>query len=363
MKDELLKLRTSIIEALSSVTNETALEIFVVENLGRKSAFATLMKSIGTLEGAERAEMGKFANVIKGEIEAAVVAKRLDLADAAANALAETERLDVSMPATQEREAGHFHLTTQAIREVTSIFERIGFRRVEYPEVEWDWYAFEALNMPSDHPARDEWETFFIDAPVDKKFGKMILTPHTSSGQVREMERAMKAGALPIRMINIAKCYRRQSDVTHVPMFHQFEGLLVDRKVSVTHLKGTIEHFVKAFFGPDRTIRLRPYHFQFTEPSFEIDVSCGICGGSGTIAEGMPGAGSKCRVCKEGWLELGGAGMVHPNVLKAGGIDPEEYSGFAFGWGVERTMLMKSGLRIDDIREMYRNDLRFLKQF
>jgi phenylalanyl-tRNA synthetase alpha chain len=182
----------------------------------------------------------------------------------------------------------------------------------------------------------------------------MVLTPHTSSSQVREMEKRH----LPIRMINIAKCYRRQIDVSHVPMFHQFEGLLIDKHVSVTHLKGVLDYFAKSFFGPDRVTRLRPFHFRFTEPSFEVDISCGICGGTGKLAEGQ-----KCRLCKEGWLELGGAGMVHPNVLKAGKIDPEEWGGFAFGWGVERTMAMKSGVRIDDIRVLYKSDFRFLRQF
>jgi phenylalanyl-tRNA synthetase alpha chain len=217
--------------------------------------------------------------------------------------------------------------------------------------------------MPKDHPARDEWETFFIDAPQHPKYGRMVLTPHTSSGQVREMEK----GRLPIRMLGVSKCYRRQIDVTHVPMFHQFEGLLVDKDVSVTHLKGVLDHFAREFFGEGRKTRLRPYHFRFTEPSFEVDVSCGVCGGSGkipSIGSGPNGGdGMKCRVCKEGWLELGGAGMVHPNVLKAGKIDPEEWGGFAFGWGVERTMMMKSGVRIDDIRELYKSDFRFLRQF
>jgi phenylalanyl-tRNA synthetase alpha chain len=202
--------------------------------------------------------------------------------------------------------------------------------------------------MPTSHPARDDWETFFVDAPVNPKLGKMVLTPHTSNGQVREMERL---GKPPIRMINIAKCYRRQSDISHTVMFHQFEGLVVDTDINITHLKGTIDYFVKQFFGPNRKSRLRPYHFQFTEPSFEVDVTCDICLGKG------------CKLCKEGWLELGGAGMVHPNVLKAGKIDPQKYTGFAFGWGVERTFMMKSGLKIPDLRLLYSNDIRFLNQF
>lgn len=242
---------------------------------------------------------------------------------------------------------GSLHLVTQAITEITKVFEGIGFERVRYPEVEWDYFAFEGLNMPEGHPARDEWETFFIDTPVNPKYGKMVLTPHTSSGQVREM----LTKRLPLRMINIAKCYRRQSDVSHVPMFHQFEGLIVDEDISIVNLKGTLDYFARSFFGENRKTRLRPYHFQFTEPSFEIDISCGNCSGVG------------CKLCKSGWLELGGAGMVHPNVLRAGKIDPTKYSGFAFGWGVERTYMMKGGTNIPDVRMLYSSDLRFLTQF
>ena len=207
--------------------------------------------------------------------------------------------------------------------------------------------------MPKDHPARDEWETFFMDAP-QSKLGKMLLTPHATNGTAR----ALAEGKMPIRSINIAKTYRRQIDATHVPMFHQFDGVYVDENVSITHLRGVLEYFAKEFFGPERKTRLRPFHFRFTEPSFEIDVSCGVCGGTGIGADKQ-----KCRVCKRGWLELGGAGMLHPNVLKAAGIDPKKYSGLAFGWGVERTYTMKQGLQIDDLRNLYKNDLRFLKQF
>ncbi|MEK7533611.1 MAG: phenylalanine--tRNA ligase subunit alpha, partial [Patescibacteria group bacterium] len=253
---------------------------------------------------------------------------------------------------------GHLHIVTQAITEITRIFERIGFARVRHPEVDWDYYAFESLNMPANHPARDEWETFFIEYPGkpgrDPHKQKIVLTPHTSNGQVREMEK----GKLPIRMINIAKCYRRQIDVSHTPMFHQFEGLYVDKDVSIGNLKGVFDYFVKQFFGSSRTTRLRPFHFQFTEPSFEVDINCGICLGTGKLADG-----TVCKLCKAGWLELGGAGMVHPVVLRNGGVDPELYSGFAFGWGIERTSMMKSGTKLDDIRLLYSNDIRFLEQF
>jgi phenylalanyl-tRNA synthetase alpha chain len=188
----------------------------------------------------------------------------------------------------------------------------------------------------------------------DNNKRQIVLTPHTSNGQVREMEK----GKLPIRMINIAKCYRRQSDVSHVPMFHQFEGLYIDKNVSIGHLKGVFDYFVNQFYGEERKTRLRPFHFQFTEPSFEVDINCGICLGTGKLNNG-----GVCKLCKSGWLELGGAGMVHPNVLRAGGIDSRRYSGFAFGWGVERTWMMKEGVNIDDVRLLYKNDIRFLRQF
>ncbi|HTM68993.1 MAG TPA: phenylalanine--tRNA ligase subunit alpha [Candidatus Binatia bacterium] len=353
MREKLEQLAEEMTGELAGIKDLGSLESFEVEKLGRKSEFNALLKGLGALSPEERKTVGMRANELKGKIQAALEAKKAELSSAAAGALAETEWIDVTVPGIRPPR-GHLHLTSQAIAEITAIFRRIGFTRVRHPEVDWDWYAFESLNMPGDHPARDEWETFFMDAPPDAKLGKMVLTPHTSNGQVREMEKKV----LPIRMINISKCYRRQIDVSHVPMFHQFEGLLIDRKVSVTHLKGVLDHFARSFFGPDRVTRLRPFHFRFTEPSFEVDISCGICGGTGRL-EG----GAKCRLCKEGWLELGGAGMVHPNVLKAGGIDPEEWGGFAFGWGVERTKAMQSGVRIDDIRVLYKSDFRFLRQF
>ncbi|MEY4744772.1 MAG: hypothetical protein RL272_717 [Candidatus Parcubacteria bacterium] len=353
MREKLEQLAKAMTDELASLKSLDELEIFEVERLGRKSEFNGLLKGLGGLSPEERKTVGARANELKRDIQAAFDKRKAELEASSAGALAEDEWIDVTVPGTRPPK-GHLHLTSQAISEITDIFRRIGFTRVRHPEVDWDWYAFESLNMPPDHPARDEWETFFIDAPADEKLGKMVLTPHTSSGQVREMEKKR----LPIRMINISKCYRRQIDVSHVPMFHQFEGLLVDRHVSVTHLKGVLDYFAKSFFGPDRVTRLRPFHFRFTEPSFEVDISCGICGGTGKLADG-----GKCRLCKEGWLELGGAGMVHPNVLKAGRIDPEEWSGFAFGWGVERTMAMKSGVRIDDIRVLYKSDFRFLEQF
>jgi len=353
MREQLEQLSKDILSSLGGVKTLAELELFENERLGRKGEFNALLKGLGALAPEERAAVGSRANVLKGEISDELAKKRATLESASAASLADTDRIDVTVPGIRPSE-GHLHLVTQAIREITGIFQRVGFSRVRHPEVEWDWYAFESLNMPGDHPARDEWETFFMDAPAHPKLGKMVLTPHTSSGQAREMQN----GKLPIRMINISKTYRRQIDVSHTPMFHQFEGLVVDRDISVTHLKGVLDYFAQEFFGPDRVTRLRPFHFKFTEPSFEVDISCGICNGTGKLD-----GGAKCRLCKDGWLELGGAGMTHPNVLKAGGIDPEKYGAFAFGWGVERSMMMKSGVQLDDIRELYKNDFRFLKQF
>ncbi len=339
--------------AVAQVGDLKVLEELEIEYLGRKSEFSQFMKSLGALPPEDRRTFGQRANEAKKTIEGIFMEARAAFAARAAAAVAETEWIDVTVPGERPPE-GHLHLTSQAIREITGIFAGMGFTRVRHPEVEWDWFAFESLNMPGDHPARDEWETFFMDASPDAKLGKMVLTPHTTSGDVREIQK----GRLPVRMINISKTYRRQIDVSHVPMFHQFEGLLIDKGIAVTNLKGVLDRFAQEFFGPDRRTRLRPFHFRFTEPSFEIDVSCGVCGGTGIVA-----SGAKCRLCKEGWLELGGAGMLHPNVLKAGGLDPDEWSALAFGWGVERTMMMKSGVRLDDIRELYRNDFRFLRQF
>jgi phenylalanyl-tRNA synthetase alpha chain len=353
MQEKLEALRSAVLAALDNAKTLAELDELETLHLSRKSEFANLMKSFGSLEPEARKAFGSRANVVKEEILAALEARRVALRESAFASLAESEWVDVTVPGL-EPAVGHQHLVSQAITDVTEIFERIGFSRVRHPEVEWDWYAFESLNMQGDHPARDDWETFFIDAPVSAKMGRLLLTPHTTSGDVREMEKRQ----LPIRMINIGKTYRRQIDVTHVPMFHQFEGLLVDKNVSLAHLRGVLDYFAKSFFGPDRKTRLRPHHFRFTEPSFEVDISCGICGGTGKLPEG-----GKCRLCKEGWLELGGAGMLHPNVLRAGKLDPDEYSGLAFGWGVERTMMMRNGVMLDDIRELYRNDLRFLRQF
>lgn len=343
-----------------------------IKYLGKKGIFNNLAKSIINIDNQDKKQAGQLLNQLKIEIEEKIIIS---------NSVESSQRVDLTIPGIKPQ-IGHMHPVSQAIEEITQIFTKIGFTRVRYPEVDYDWYAFESLNMPPTHPARDEWETFFIDqrdtTNQNVKYdennprqrhpsligGKLVLTPHTSNGQVREMERLQQP---PIRMINIARCYRRQQDATHTQMFHQFEGLVVDKGINIQHLKGTLDYFAEQFYGKGTKSRIRPFHFQFTEPSFEVDFSCHICGGTGLIKEDRSqnefGTTQKCRFCKSGWHEVGGAGMVHPNVLKAGGIDPNIYTGFAFGWGIERTYTLKEGLNIDDIRLLYSADLRFLRQF
>lgn len=311
---------------------------------GKKGKIAQLFEVFAKLGAEEKKEFGKKINEMKSEIELEIV----DLQERFLNKKVESplDQFLKTLPG-KKIEAGHLHIITQAIREIVEIFKPLGFVRVRHPEIDWEWFAFDALNIPVTHPARDEWETFFVDSPADKKYGRLVITPHTSNGQIHEMLK----NELPIRMLGISRCGRRQEDIRHLQTFFQFEGLAVDKGISISHLKGTLDYFAKNFFGPGREIRLRPYDFRFTEPSFEVDINCGLCLGKG------------CKLCKGGWMELGGAGMVHPNVLKAGGIDPKIYTGFAFGWGVERTYMMKSGTQIDDIRHLFNNDLRFLEQF
>ncbi len=344
MENELINIKNNAMSLILDTEDPKELEEIKLEFLGRSGQLTLLLKQLPKIDPERRKEIGVLANEVKNTIEETLKEKTKGAKHTETRA--KIERIDVTNPGIRPA-LGHHHLITQAISEITDIFDRIGFSRVRYPEVEWDWHAFGALNFPEGHPARDDWETFFIDAPTSKKYGPMLLTPHTSSGQIREMQESKP----PIKMLNIAKCYRRQSDVSHTPMFHQFEGLAIDKDLSIVNLKGVLDYFVKSYFGEKRSARIRPYHFEFTEPSFEVDVSCGVCEGKG------------CKLCKEGWLEMGGAGMVHPNVLINCGIDPKEFNGFAFGWGVERVLMMKEGIEIDDLRLLYSNKLEFLEQF
>lgn len=348
MKNVLDEIEQRFKDALDSVKNIEQLENLRVEFFGRKGHLPAALKGLKDLADADRKEIGQYANQIKQNIETAFESVQKEVANLARQAEWQAEKIDITEPGI-DPEVGHLHLVTQAMQEVEDIFKEIGFTRARHPEVDWDYYAFESLNIPKGHPARDEWETFFVsdgDKIAESERGKMILTPHTSNAQVRQMELQEP----PIRMINMNKTYRRQSGIRHSSMFHQFEGLFIDEGITLADLKGVIDHFVKRFYGADRTFRLRPHHFKFTEPSFEIDISA---------EKGREGE----KLFKAGWLEIGGAGMVHPNVIKAGGLDPEKYTGFAFGWGIERIMMTKSGINIPDIRLMYNNDLRFLKQF
>lgn len=344
MEEELIGIKNAALSFILEAEDLDSLEETKLQFLGKSGKLTTTIKEIAKVPIEKRPAVGILANEVKKTIEDALLQQENILLNKKKKNI--LEKIDVTNPGVKPL-LGHLHLVTQAIEEISEIFEKIGFSKQKYPEIDWDYYAFSALNFPKNHPARDDLETFFIKDIEDKQLGKAVLSPHTSTGQVREMQK----GKPPIRMLNVAKCYRRQSDISHTPMFHQFEGLVVDKNISITHLKGTLDYFVKSYFGTKRKSRIRPYHFQFTEPSFEVDVTCGVCLGKG------------CRLCKEGWLELGGAGMVHPNVLKAGGINNKDYTGFAFGWGIERVLMMKDGLEIDDLRLLYSNNLEFLNQF
>src|SRR3990167_2649008 len=286
------------------------LENLRIKYLGRKGLINSFIEELKKVEIPDRKILGPKINNLKKYIEEQIELKSKYILDKDE----EEELIDITLPG-KKYPKGSLHPTTIAINEIVKIFQKIGFIKSHYPEVEREFFAFDALNMPKSHPARDDFETFFLDVPEDQKLGKLILTPHTSSSQIREMKRLEKP---PIRMISIGKCYRPNWDAVHTPMFYQFEGMCVDKNISIVNLKGTINYFVKEFFGEKRKTRLRPFHFQFTEPSFEVDISCGLCKGTGILSGGETERQAKCKVCKSGWLELGGAGMVHQNVLKEG---------------------------------------------
>ena len=337
MREKLEQIKES---ALSQIHAEDAnLEQIKIKYLGKKGELTAVLRGMGALSPEERPLVGQLANEIRAQIEEAI-AEKATLAQAAAlEKQLKDEKLDVTMPATPVAN-GHIHPLTQVQRHLEDIFIGMGFSIVEGPEVELDYYNFQALNIPENHPARDTQDTFYISDNI-------LLRSQTSPVQVRTMEH-MKP---PIRIISPGRVYRSDAlDSTHSPLVHQLEGLVVDKGITMGDLKGTLEIFAKKMFGESTRIRFRPHHFPFTEPSAEVDVSCYVCGGKG------------CRLCKgEGWIEILGAGMVHPFVLSNCGIDPEEYSGFAFGLGIER-IAMKA-YSVDDIRLFYENDQRFLEQF
>jgi phenylalanyl-tRNA synthetase alpha chain len=325
-------------EEIEKTDSLRSIQDLKIKYLGKKGILTGKLKSLGSIPQEDRREYGRILNEAKIYIEDLLGKYEATFKTLELNRTLQTQRIDVTVPGFFIPN-GRLHPTTQILDEIIGIFNSLGFHVEEGPEVELDFYNFEALNMPRDHPARDMQDTFYISEDV-------VLRTHTSSVQVRVMEK----NAPPLRVIAPGKVYRCDADVTHIPMFHQLEGFMVDRNIAMSDLKGVLEVFIHMVFGPDTKLRFRPSFFPFTEPSAEIDISCVICKGAG------------CNVCKKtGWLEILGAGMINPKVFEMAGYDPEQYTGFAFGMGIERVAMLKYG--IDDIRLFYENDKRFLEQF
>ncbi|TMW71661.1 phenylalanine--tRNA ligase subunit alpha [Alteribacter natronophilus] len=341
MIDRLEELQAEALEKVSRAEDLKDLKEVRVSYLGKKGPITEVLKGMGKLSGEERPKVGQKANEVRDAITSAIEEKEARLEQEELDRKLKEESIDVTLPARPVRR-GNRHPLTSVTETLEDIFIGMGFTVAEGPEVETDYYNFESLNLPKDHPARDMQDTFFITPDL-------LLRTQTSPVQTRTMEKHEGKG--PVKIICPGKVYRRdEDDATHSHQFMQIEGLMVDKNIRMSDLKGVLETFVKNYFGEDREIRLRPSFFPFTEPSAELDISCAICGGEG------------CRTCKQtGWIEVLGTGMVHPNVLKMGGFDPEVYSGFAFGMGVERLAMLRYG--IDDIRHFYTNDVRFLSQF
>ena len=339
MKEEIAKIKENSIKEIEQCTEEKSLNDLKVKYLGKKGELTVVLRGMGNLSPEERPIIGSLVNQVRDELEELIQKKEKEFKRKELENKLETENIDVTEP-SKKIQLGSLHPITQIINEVEEIFLGMGYQIADGPEVEKAIYNFDKLNTPPDHPARDLQDTFYITEDI-------VLRSQTSPVQARVMENQKP----PIKIICPGAVYRSDSvDATHSPVFHQIEGLVVDKNIAMTDLKGTLEMFAKKCLGENTKIRFRPHHFPFTEPSAEADVSCFVCGGKG------------CRVCKkEGWIELLGCGMVHPNVLKNCGIDPEEYSGFAFGFGVERIAMAKFG--IEDMRLLFENDARFLKQF
>lgn len=339
MKEQLEKIRE---EALKQIAASEALEKLNdirVAYLGKKGELTNLLKGMKDVAPEDRPKVGQMVNDVRAQLESKLEEARAALAKKAREEQLKKEVIDVTLPAKKNK-VGHSHPNTIAREEVERIFIGMGYEVIEGPEVEYDEYNFEKLNIPKGHPARDEQDTFYVNDNI-------LLRSQTSPVQVRTMEK----GKLPIRMISPGRVFRSDEvDATHSPSFYQIEGLVIDKNITFADLKGTLAEFAKEMFGPETKVKFRPHHFPFTEPSAEVDVSCFKCGGKG------------CRFCKgSGWIEILGCGMVHPHVLEMCNIDPEEYTGFAFGVGLERIALLK--YEIDDMRLLYENDIRFLKQF
>ena len=339
MKEKLQSLKSEALAAVAAATDEKLLDEVRVKYLGKKGELTAILKQMGGLSPEERPIMGQLVNKAKAELEEAIAVALADFKAKAADAKLKAETLDITMPAKPAVKGG-LHPLNVVLNDMIDIFQSMGFDVVDGPEVETDHYNFEALNVPADHPARDMQDTFYLAE-------NLLLRTQTSAAQIRTMENRKP----PIKIICPGRVYRADEvDATHSPVFHQIEGLVVDKNITMCDLKGVLEQFAHEIYGKETEVKFRPSFFPFTEPSVEVDVTCSECRGKG------------CRVCKgSGWIEILGAGMVHPRVLKACGIDPEEYSGFAFGIGLDR--LTTTRYKISDIRLLFENDLRFLEQF
>lgn len=339
MKEQLERLRSDTLGELDGIKAPKELEDLRVRLLGKKGTLTGLLRGMGTLPAEERPQMGQLVNRLRTELDEAIGARSAAIQEELQKARLSAERIDVTMPG-KKVPVGGLHPLSVVLDDIIDIFQSMGFDVVDGPEVETDYYNFQALNVPADHPARDMQDTFYLA-------DDLLLRTQTSAAQARTMEERRP----PIRIICPGRVYRADEvDATHSPVFHQIEGLVIDKGITMCDLKGVLEQFAHEIYGPETKVRFRPSFFPFTEPSVEVDVSCSECGGKG------------CRVCKgAGWIEILGAGMVHPRVLKMGGIDPEEYTGFAFGIGLDR--LTTTRYKISDIRLLFENDERFLEQF
>jgi len=347
LKSQLETLQSEALDSFAQAANLSELQQLRVNYLGKKGALTEVLKGVGKLPPQERPVIGQHVNATKTALAAALDACEADLAVKAKAERIEAERIDVTLPGRSST-SGALHPVQQGLDEMTAIFSQMGFAVAEGPEIENEFHNFDALNIPPEHPARAMHDTFFIN----EEFGDepMLLRTHTSPVQIRAMKRFLEEGhEPPLAVVAPGRVYRCDYDVTHSPMFHQVEVFKVDRDVSMAHLKGVLKHFLSTYFEKEVDIRLRPHYFPFTEPSAEVDIGCVFCAGKG------------CRICKgSGWIEVLGSGMIHPNVLRSVGIDAEEFSGFAFGLGVERLVMLKKG--IPDLRLFFENDVRFLRR-
>jgi phenylalanyl-tRNA synthetase alpha chain len=346
MLKQLEELKSSALGELEAVSQVKELESWRVRYLGKKSQLTKILRSLAKLPLEERKKAGALANQIKADLEESLEQKGQLLREAQLVTTVGEEQVDITLPG-RLLPVGHLHPITQTLYEIGDIFTSMGFQVVETPEVEWDYYNFEALNIPKHHPARDTMATLWVDYENESGERNMLLRTHNTAGDIR----AMETMSPPIRVVTIGKVYRYEaSDATHTPMFYQIDGFAVDKSVTMAELKGTLYEFARRFFGEERKVRFRCDYFPFVEPGVEMAIECLVCGGSG------------CRLCgNSGWIEILGAGMTHPWVLERGGLDPKAYTSFAFGMGIDRLPMLRYG--IDDTRLFYSSDLRFLRQF